>query len=242
MVSTGGRCISVGVSPPVRRPRPTDRTRRGSSPLPFAWPQEGDGNASETMTHIGSAAILRTATARLTAIGAIPGRGPRAPVGVRSCDRPPKHGALSGHHRPPDAACKRERPIAPWLHQRAVKPRHPARSLVGPVRRSGRTQDRFVPIALVLLQSFRAPMPRCNALLERDGRTYASVLRRARRRSVAAFAGSSCLISYQDPRKFGRVLLVNGVSVALDETTREVSERQVLPAGACARESSSSGR
>ena len=27
----------------------------------------------------------------------------------------------------------------------------------------------------------------------------------------------------------GRVLLVNGVSVALDETAREVSERQVLP-------------
>ena len=26
-------------------------------------------------------------------------------------------------------------------------------------------------------------------------------------------------------------LLVNGVSVALDETAREVSERQVLPAG-----------
>ena len=27
------------------------------------------------------------------------------------------------------------------------------------------------------------------------------------------------------------MLLVNGVSVALDETAREVSERQVLPAG-----------
>jgi hypothetical protein len=29
----------------------------------------------------------------------------------------------------------------------------------------------------------------------------------------------------------GRVLVVNGVSVALDETAREVSERQVLPSG-----------
>ena len=34
----------------------------------------------------------------------------------------------------------------------------------------------------------------------------------------------------QDPRS-GQALLVNGVSVALDETAREVSERQVLPAG-----------
>ena len=32
------------------------------------------------------------------------------------------------------------------------------------------------------------------------------------------------------------VLLVNGVSVALDETAREVSERQVLPGGGPARE------
>jgi hypothetical protein len=29
----------------------------------------------------------------------------------------------------------------------------------------------------------------------------------------------------------GQALLVNGVSVALDETAREVSERQVLPTG-----------
>src|SRR5580704_8767805 len=84
-----------------------------------------------------------------------------------------KHAALSGHHRSLDAACKRERPIAPWLHQRAVKLPHPSSLLVGPVRRSGRTQDRFVPIALVLPQSFRAPMPRCNARLDRHGRTNA---------------------------------------------------------------------
>ena len=36
--------------------------------------------------------------------------------------------------------------------------------------------------------------------------------------------------SYRDPCNLGRVLFVNGVSVALDETAREVSERQVLPA------------
>jgi hypothetical protein len=35
----------------------------------------------------------------------------------------------------------------------------------------------------------------------------------------------------QDPSEPGRVLLVSGVSVALYETAREVSERQVLPAG-----------
>jgi hypothetical protein len=39
------------------------------------------------------------------------------------------------------------------------------------------------------------------------------------------------MTSYQDPRKSGQVLRVNGVSVALDETAREVDERQVLPAG-----------
>ena len=42
---------------------------------------------------------------------------------------------------------------------------------------------------------------------------------------------SSYMTSFEAPAKSGRTLVVNGVSVALDETAREVSERQVLPAG-----------
>ena len=39
------------------------------------------------------------------------------------------------------------------------------------------------------------------------------------------------MISPSKTPESGQALLVNGVSVALDETAREVSERQVLPAG-----------
>ena len=149
-----------------------------------------------------------------------------SPFGVWPSGWLSKHGALSLHHRSRVAAWQRERPIRPWLQQRAVKLPHPCALLVGPLRRSGRSRDRLVPIALVLRQRFRVPMPRCGAPLDRHDRTCASFCRRVCRRSVAAFAGSSWLASYQDPRKSGRVLRVNGVSVALDETAREVDERQ----------------
>jgi hypothetical protein len=40
-----------------------------------------------------------------------------------------------------------------------------------------------------------------------------------------------CVTSSEATAKSGQTLIVNGVSVAFDETAREVSERQVLPAG-----------
>ena len=42
---------------------------------------------------------------------------------------------------------------------------------------------------------------------------------------------SSYVTFFEAPAKSGQAPVVNGVSVALDETAREVSERQVLPAG-----------
>ena len=77
---------------------------------------------------------------------------------------------------------------------------------------------------------------------ERSDPHYARIceeVRQARNRGEEASR-----TSYQDPRKpesGSWVLLVNGVSVALDETARQVSER-CCPPRACARESSSSGR
>ena len=67
-------------------------------------------------------------------------------------------------------------PFGLGFNQRTVKPPHPSSLLVGPVHRSGRTQDRLVPIAPVLRQTFRAPMPRCNAQLDRHGRTQCQPL------------------------------------------------------------------
>ncbi len=122
----------------------------------------------------------------------VPGTAPRGqrPVGGQS--RPlSKRAALSGHHRSPDAASRRQRPIRLWLHQRAVKLPDPSLLLVGPPHRSGRTQDPLVPIALVPRQRFRAPMPRYDARPDRDRRTYASSSSRAHRDSVATFAESS---------------------------------------------------
>ena len=49
---------------------------------------------------------------------------------------------------------------------------------------------------------------------------------------VAALVTTDLLLAV----RMGRLLVVNGVSVALDETAREVSERQVLPSGGPARE------
>ena len=54
----------------------------------------------------------------------------------------------------------------------------------------------------------------------------------AKRTRVGVCLGvSSCVTSSEAPAKSGQTLVVNGASVALDETAREVSERQVLPAG-----------
>src|SRR5438876_11913769 len=54
-------------------------------------------------------------------------------------------------------------------------------------------------------------------------------------RSAPGLGYRSVLSSYvtfvEAPAKSGQAPVVNGVSVALDETAREVSERQVLPAG-----------
>ena len=44
------------------------------------------------------------------------------------------------------------------------------------------------------------------------------------------------MISPSKTPESGQALLVNGVSVALDETAREVSEKQVLPSEGPARE------
>ncbi len=125
---------------------------------------------------------------------AAPPRPPvRSPFGVSPFGRPSTstHDVPSRHHRWPVAVEQRERPIRPWPLQRAVKLPHPSSLLVGPLHRSGRRLDRFVPIALVLPQSFRAPMPRCGAPLYWHGRTCTSAFRYVRCRSVAAFAGSS---------------------------------------------------
>jgi hypothetical protein len=113
------------------------------------------------------------------------------PFGAGPFGRPSTHGARSGHHRSPVAVSQRERPTRPWLHQRAVKLAHPSALLVGPLYRSWRTLDRFVPIALVLPQRFRAPMRRYDAQLDLRGRTCTGVFRHVYRRSVAALAGSS---------------------------------------------------